>query len=81
MNLLTIKIYVVIYLIISVCIGIHDLYLLWVQEQELMQYPVGDIGYYVFPKKITGVHNWIFLPSWLVIKVWILIARGINHLR
>lgn len=67
------------YLVVSVIIGIIDLIRMVHQEDELASYPVGDIGYYVFPTEITGVHNWIFLPSWLVIKGWIGICRIANR--
>jgi hypothetical protein len=67
------------YLVVSFIVGVIDLIRMAHQEDELASYPVGDIGYYVFPTKITGVHNWIFLPSWLVIKGWIGICRIANR--
>ena len=60
------------YLVVSFIVGVIDLIRMAHQEDE-------DIGYYVFPTKITGVHNWIFLPSWLVIKGWIGICRIANR--
>lgn len=61
------------YIIISFLIGLFDLDQMIQQEKDISMYPHGDIGYYVFPKKITGIHNWVFLPSWIVILCW----RGI----
>lgn len=71
---------VVAYLAVSALVGIIDLVRMARQENELASYPIGDIGYYVFPQKITGLHNWIFLPSWLIIKGWIGICRIANRL-
>ena len=63
-----------VYLFMSILVGIIDLFRISAQVRELSQYPAGDVGYYVFPKKILGMHNWVFLPSWLVINGWLLLV-------
>lgn len=62
-----IMIIVTLYVVISVIIGISDLSKMFIQERELDYTPVGDIGYYIIPEHVTGVHNVIFLPSIIVI--------------
>lgn len=57
------------YIVISLFIGLCDLSSAQSQESFLNNTPRGDIGYYVIPKKIYGVHNWIFIPSWLPLIV------------
>lgn len=57
----------IIYVIISVFIGILDLASMYAQTQELNSTPAGDIGEYIEPKHITGIHNIVFLPSIIVI--------------
>ena len=57
----------IIYIIISMFIGILDLASMYAQTRELNSTPVGDIGEYVEPKHITGIHNIVFLPSIIVI--------------
>lgn len=58
---------IIIYIIISMFIGILDLASMYAQTQELNSTPIGDLGEYVEPKHITGIHNIIFLPSIIVI--------------
>ena len=60
-----IKILVVAYVVVSIIIGLADVSKIRRQERSLDSFPIGDIGYYVFPKPILGTHNWIFLPSWI----------------
>ena len=67
------------YVILSLIIGIIDVISATVQDNELASYPIGDIGEYVEPKQILGIHNFIFLPSWIVLGVVILINRIINR--
>lgn len=69
---------VVAYVAISVFIGIVDLARASTQEQYLMSFPRGDIGTYVTRRPIFGIHNWVFLPSWGVIILWLTIVRVIN---
>ena len=67
------------YVILSLIIGIIDVIRATAQDNELASYPIGDIGYYVEPKPILGVHNFIFLPSWLVIGLVVLWNRIFNR--
>ena len=71
---------VVIYLVVSLAVGIYDLRRFGKQDEELASYPIGDVEYYIKPKKLFGIHNWIFLPSWLLILVVILVIARINRL-
>lgn len=54
----------IIYVMLSVFIGILDLASMYAQTQELNNTPIGD---YVEPKRIIGIHNIIFLPSIIVV--------------
>ena len=65
------------YLIISFFVGIIDIKRLQAQEDYLMSIPIGDLKFHE-PKPITGIHNWVFLPSWIVIKGWISFVRFVN---
>ena len=65
------------YLLVSFIIGIEDLIQLKHQEDYFDNIPIGDLEFHR-PKKILGLHNWIFFPSWLVIGGWILIVGIIN---
>ena len=67
------------YVILSLIIGIIDVCRATAQENELASYPIGDIGEYIVPKPILGVHNFIFLPSWLVIGLVVLWNRIFNR--
>ena len=67
------------YGLISVVIGIIDLHFAGAQERYLAEFPRGDIGTYVKPRKVFGIHNWVFFPSWIVITLWILFVRVINR--
>ena len=57
----------IVYSIAGVVIGLIDVARVTSQEEYLSQFPIGDIGEYVFPKKILGVHNFVFCTSWIVI--------------
>ena len=63
------------YIIVSAGVGAIDLCREAAQEEYLSCFPKGDIGHNVFPKKIYGIHNWIFIPSWVVIRTWYFIAK------
>ena len=67
------------YVILSLIIGIIDVIRATAQDNELASYPIGDIGEYIVPKPILGVHNFIFLPSWLVIGIVVLWNRIFNR--
>ena len=67
------------YVILSLIIGIIDVCRATAQENELASYHIGDIGEYIEPKPILGVHNFIFLPSWLVIGLVVLWNRIFNR--
>lgn len=67
------------YVILSLIIGIIDVCRATAQENELASYLVGDIGEYIVPKPIWGVHNFIFLPNWLVMSFVVLWNRISNH--
>ena len=67
------------YVIMSLIIGIIDVRRIVLQDQYFDNVPIGDIGYYIEPKPILGIHNFIFLPSWLVIGAAVLISRIINQ--
>ena len=65
-----------VYVILPLIIGIIDVCRATVQDNKLASYPIGE---YVEPKPILGIHNFIFLPSWIVLGVVILINRSINR--
>lgn len=66
---------IIIYLVVSICVGLKDVSRISKQEKYLDTYPQGDIGYYIEPKEIIGLHNKIFFPSYLVFAV----VRWINR--
>lgn len=66
------------YVILSVIIGIIDVVRIVEQESYFDTVPMGDIDYYIEPKPILGIHNFVFLPSWLIIGAAVLISRIIN---
>ena len=68
----------IIYLIISVVVGIVDIKRLQAQEDYFASIPYGDLESYE-PKPITGVHNWVVFPSWIVIIAWKAIVRFVNN--
>ena len=70
--------YLILYVIISVIIGIRDLYRLKSQQNYLASVPIGDIGDYVVPKRIFGIHNFMFLPS-LTIIVAVFAVRKLTN--
>ena len=64
------------YLLASVVIGILDAVRIHDQSSYLSSFPVGDIGYYVKPECIIGVHNLLFLPSMLIIGLFVGVSRS-----
>ena len=70
---------IIIYIIVSILVGITDLVRLADQENYLADVPYGDLEFYD-PKPITGIHNWVLFPSWIVIKGWMLFARLVNKI-
>ena len=70
---------IIIYLMISVVVAIIDLRRMYKQEEYLNSFPIGDIDYYVQPKTIVGIHNWLFFPSWLIIAVVLAVISLINR--
>jgi hypothetical protein len=64
-----------IYLVISISIGIIDVVLVKSQYNYLSTVPNGDIGYYVVPKKIIGIHNVILFPSLFVIGIFRILGK------
>jgi len=70
--------YLILYVIISIIIGIRDLYRLNSQENYLDSVPIGDIGDYVVPKRILGIHNFVFLPSLPIIVAVLAVCKLIN---
>ena len=69
-----------IFLVISIVIGIVDIIRMKEQEDYISKFPIGDIGYYVEPKRIMGLHNIIFFPSILIIILFKIVVRVINGL-
>lgn len=72
-------IYIVAYCIISLIIGCVDLVAICAQENYLVTVPAGDIGYYIKPKKIIGIHNILLLPSLLIIGIAVLICKIMDN--
>ncbi len=70
---------VCIYVVISFFVGIVDVLEVTNQEEELSNFPIGDIGVYVFPRKILGIHNLIFFPSFLVLGIVALVNTIIDN--
>ena len=66
------------YIILSVIIGIIDTVKIYNQNCYLDSFPIGDIGEYVEARPIIGIHNFIFLPSWIVIGITVLISGIFN---
>ena len=71
-------IYIVAYCIISLIVGFADLVAIREQENYLNTMPAGDIGYYIKPKNIIGIHNILLLPSLLAIGSTVLICKIID---
>ena len=69
----------IVYVIISILIGVLDVVSIYARDTDLNHTPTGDIGYYVIPKHITGVHNVIFLPSIVIILSCIGIAKFLDR--
>lgn len=67
------------YLFASVLIGLIDTLMLIRQEEYFLSIDRGDLEFYN-PKPILGLHNIIFAPSLLVVKLWQLCAWIINKL-
>lgn len=67
------------YLLVSVLIGIIDTLMLIRQEEYFLSIDRGDLEFYN-PKPILGLHNIIFAPSLLVVKLWQLRVWIINKL-
>lgn len=66
-----------IYLVSSVLIGIVDLITMGSQERYRATIPMGDLMFH--PRQsVIGIHNVIFLPSLVIIGIWIAIVRVIN---
>ena len=60
----------IIYFVVGLIVGIVDVVRLYNQDQYLNTVPRGDLYYYVFPRKITGKHNYIFITSQLVLQIF-----------
>ena len=71
-------IYIAAYCIISLIVGCIDLVAIREQENYLNTMPADDIGYYIKPKNIIGIHNILLLPSLLVIGSAVLICKIID---
>lgn len=68
---------VILYCVVSLIVGIADVTLVNAQDTYLSTIPTGDIGYYIKPKKIIGIHNVILLPSLIVIGTcWLIHKLG-----
>lgn len=55
------------YVVVGIIWGLIDLDSLYCQDEYFSTIPYGDLEFFE-KKKILGVHNWIFITSWLVIK-------------
>ena len=75
------KIIICIYVVISLGVGIVDVLKLKSQEEELSTFPRGDVGVNIVPKKILGIHNLIFFPSFLILGTVYLVNLTINKLK
>lgn len=70
---------IVIYIIVSIIIGLWDFSELRAQEDYIAQIPIGDLNYYN-PYSIIGIHNFIFLPSLILIGGWMIICMITNKI-
>lgn len=68
-----------IYLLSSVVVATMDLARLKKREEFFLENPIGDNDYYLKPKKVLGIHNVIFFPSWLIIVAVLAIIKLINR--
>ena len=68
---MTIIIAISAYVIVSIIVGIVDLAKLVEQDEYFQTIPYGDLEFHE-RKPILGIHNWVFIPSWLVIKPFLL---------
>ena len=60
------------YVVGSLVWGYVDALELRSQDYDLMNVPSGDIGEFVFPKRILGIHNILFFPSLIPIGIcWV----------
>lgn len=60
---------------IGIIIGVRDIIRLTKQDKYLAQFPIGDIGEYIIPKKILGVKNYVFPSSFLIIAIIAIIKK------
>ena len=75
-----VQIVIALYLLISVCIGIYHLVQTAMFENYMSDVPIGDSCY--FEPKVPLFDAWvyIFFPAWIIIWIWIGIARLINKI-
>ena len=67
------------YVILPVIIGIIDIVKIYDQNEYFSAVHYGDIGEYIEPKPILGIHNFIFLPSWAVVGIAVLVSNVVNR--
>lgn len=67
------------YAILSVIIGIIDVVKIYNQNEDFSTVPYGDIGEYIEPKPIIGIHNIIFLPSLAVVGSAVMVSNIVNR--
>lgn len=60
--IITIILLVILYITISLCVGVIDASILHRQIHDINDMPYGDVEF-VSPKKILGIHNIVFFPS------------------
>ena len=75
----TIIVALIIYIGISLLVATMDISAMQRQENDLMDVPYGDLEFYE-PKSIMGIHNFVFLPSFLFIYLWIGFVAIVNKL-
>lgn len=64
------KIILFLYIIFSLLFGAICVYKQKQQNKYLDTFPIGDIGYYVVPKKNITFWNIMFFPSLIIISIW-----------
>ena len=72
---------IICYVVFSLMVGFIDIIRELIHEKQLSHTPISDIRFFVVPKHIYGFHNYVFLPSWVVVMIWRFIAKLFRRLQ
>lgn len=66
---------IICYVIFSLIVGFVDVIREIKHEKYLSNSPISDIRFFTVPEYIYGLHNYLFLPSWVVVIIWRIFAK------